>query len=76
VLNHQSEQTSRIAIDSADLVMTFREWCHLRRFSVSTGRRLIDSGNGPQVTRLSERRIGITVGADRKWLAARSAAAE
>jgi hypothetical protein len=59
-------------IDPDDRVLTFAEWCELNRISPATGRRIIASGAGPVVTRLSERRIGITVGANRRWRDARS----
>jgi len=53
-------------------VLTFGEWCALNRISPATGRRLLKSGKGPQVIRLSDRRIGISVGANSAWQAARS----
>jgi hypothetical protein len=62
-------------IDPDDRVLTFAEWCELNRVSAATGRRLIAAGHGPVITHLSERRIGITVGANRRWLAARSGSA-
>ena len=48
-------------------VMTFHDWCALNNFSVSTGRRILAGENGPAVTQLSPRRIGITIGANRAW---------
>ena len=48
-------------------VLTFDEWCRLNRFSKRTGRRILNSGNGPIVTQLSARRIGVTVANDRIW---------
>jgi hypothetical protein len=54
--------------------LTFREWCGLGRFSPRTGRRIIASGNGPVVTQLSPKRIGITVANDRVWKASRERA--
>jgi hypothetical protein len=62
-------------IDPDDRVLTFAEWCELNRISPATGRRIIATGAGPVVTRLSERRIGITVGANRRWRDARSSSA-
>jgi predicted DNA-binding transcriptional regulator AlpA len=55
-------------------VMTFREWCELNAFSKDTGRRLINTGQGPKILQLSERRIGITVAANREWQRARERA--
>jgi hypothetical protein len=53
-------------------VLTFHEWCRLGRFSARTGRRILNSGNGPTVTELSPKRIGITVANDRAWKASRA----
>ena len=55
-----------------DKVLTFAEWCKLNRIGKRTGRRILRSGNGPVVTQLSERRIGITVGNNRRWQTARA----
>jgi len=55
-----------------DKVLTFAEWCALNNIGQRSGRRIIGSGNGPVVTQLSERRIGITVGNNRRWQAARA----
>jgi hypothetical protein len=53
-------------------VMSFAQWCALNGISPATGRRLLKSGGGPIVTRLSDRRIGITVGANIAWQAKRA----
>jgi hypothetical protein len=53
-------------------VLSFLEWCFLNSISPATGRRLIKAGEGPMLTRLSPRRIGITVAANAAWQAARS----
>jgi len=50
-----------------DQVLTFREWCRLNRISGRTGRRILAAPGGPTVVRLSPKRIGITVGANRLW---------
>jgi hypothetical protein len=42
-------------------VLSFRQWCELNGFSPATGRRILAGENGPVVTQLSERRIGITI---------------
>jgi len=55
-------------------VLTFAEWSALNGFSQRTGRRLIQRGEGPVVTQLSPKRIGITVGADKAWKASRERA--
>jgi hypothetical protein len=48
-------------------VLTFREWCRLNRISGRTGRRILASDARPTVVRLSPQRIGITVGANKRW---------
>jgi hypothetical protein len=55
-----------------DQVLTFNEWCRLNRFSGRTGRRILNGPNPPEVTMLSPKRIGITIGANRRWQAART----
>jgi hypothetical protein len=57
-----------------DHVLTFRQWCKLNSLGERNGRRILQSGNGPRVVQLSERRIGITVRANREWQAARERA--
>src|SRR5262249_47406908 len=53
-------------------VLTFNEWCALNGIGKRTGRRILTSGSGPVVTQLSERRIGITVGNNRRWQESRA----
>ena len=53
-------------------VLSFRQWCALNGFSLRTGRRILASGNGPTVIQMSDKRIGVTVAANRVWQAARS----
>jgi len=53
-------------------VLSFAEWCQLNRISPATGRRLIKTGLGPVIVRLSDRRIGITVAANAAWQAERA----
>lgn len=55
-------------------VLSFYDWCHLNNISPATGRRILKAGNGPTITRVSPRRIGITVGANAAWQAARTRA--
>jgi hypothetical protein len=55
-----------------DRVLTFAEWCALNKIGQRTGRRIIRSGNGPVVTQLSERRIGITIANNRAWQASKA----
>jgi hypothetical protein len=50
-----------------DFVLTFKEWCAANRISVRNGRRILAGPDGPIVTMLSARRIGITVKNNRAW---------
>jgi hypothetical protein len=54
-----------------DVVLTFNQWTAVNGISARTGRRLINSGRGPVITRLSEKRIGIRVADNRAWQASR-----
>lgn len=56
----------------ADRVMSLPEWCDRIGVSLATGRRLIKSGDGPVVTWLSARRVGVRVSHFRDWLDSRS----
>jgi hypothetical protein len=67
---HRGSELARALED--DRVMTFRTWCEINDFSQATGRRLRKSGQGPAFVRLSDRRIGVTVGANRAWQASRA----
>jgi hypothetical protein len=53
-------------------VTPFPEWCSQKGFSISTGRRLVANGDGPRITYLSARRIGVQVRHDREWLDGRT----
>lgn len=52
-------------------MLSFDEWCRLNSFSRSTGQRLLRDGKGPRFVRISTRRIGVTIGENRRWLASR-----
>jgi hypothetical protein len=69
-LEHSSARQRRgIASAQADdnRVMTFAAWCELNGFSPATGRRIINSGKGPKVLQLSDRRIGIRHDDNPRW---------
>jgi hypothetical protein len=51
-----------------DRVQPFLAWCERCGFSPATGRRLVASGKGPRITRLSERRIGVRERDHLSWL--------
>jgi hypothetical protein len=75
VRHDQQKETSETRLarfgDRDECVLTFAEWCALNSFSIATGRRIKNSGKGPQFVRLSARRIGVTVRVNREWQAAR-----
>ena len=73
----ETEQHPRNERDRAlddQRVMSISQWCEVCNFSVWTGKRLIKAGKGPVITQISDRRIGITVGNNRKWQASRERA--
>jgi hypothetical protein len=53
-------------------VLTIAQWCEVNGFSLDTGRRLIKASKGPVITQTSDRRIGITVGNNRRWQQSRA----
>jgi hypothetical protein len=53
-------------------VLTFSEWCELNHISERTGRRILARPDGPVVTELSPRRLGITIANNRAWQASRA----
>jgi hypothetical protein len=72
-LRQQHKKQKQLALDapltalSDDQVLTFLEWCRLNRISERNGRRILAGSDPPTVTMLSPRRVGITVGNNRKW---------
>jgi hypothetical protein len=61
-----------LARESDDEILTFSEWCTLNKIGERTGQRLIANGEGPILTQLAARRIGITRRANREWQASRA----
>jgi hypothetical protein len=57
-----------------DQILLFPAWCALNGFSDRTGRRIISSGKGPVVTRVSPKIIGITVANNARWQKSRERA--
>ena len=49
----------------------FKKWCKLKGFSESTGRRILKSGKGPKVSRLTEKLVSIREDHDAEWEDAR-----
>jgi hypothetical protein len=62
------------AVLNDNQVLRFSEWCSLNDISPRTGRRIFARGDGPATTRLSPKRIGITVRANKEWQASRERA--
>ena len=58
--------------DHDQRVLNFHQWCRLNNISEHTGCRILKSGQGPTLTQLSERRVGITMRANRIWQDARA----
>jgi hypothetical protein len=55
-----------------DCVMSVQQWAQRAGISYPTAKRLIAAGEGPAITQLSPNRVGITFGAHRAWLKART----
>ena len=51
--------------------LSFMQWCEINGFSRSTGQRTVAAGKGPRFIQLSEKRIGVTVGENRRWQTSR-----
>jgi hypothetical protein len=66
-LKHPSALDVPLSMLNDAQVLTVFEWARLNRISMRTARRVLQSGEGPPTVRLSERRIGITVGTNRLW---------
>ena len=71
VMERRHRQSERDRALDEDRVMPFAQWCEVNNFSQATGRRLRKAGKGPVFTQLSDRRIGVTVGNNRRWQASR-----
>ena len=61
----------RLAEDD-DAVLTFKEWCAVNGLGERTGRRMLAGGNGPTVTKLTDKRIGVTRRNNKLWQAQRA----
>jgi hypothetical protein len=67
---HRQSERDR-ALDD-DRIMSFQTWCEVNDFSESTGHRLRKAGRGPKFVQTSDRRIGVSIGENRRWQAARA----
>lgn len=74
IATHSETGASQNAQADRDLdrINSFKRFCERGNFSPATGRRILASGNGPRVTRLSARRIGIRERDYLAWLDARA----
>jgi len=71
---HQAEHRIRSERDRAlddQRVLTIPQWAALNGLSYWTAKRLLRAGKGPKITQISDRRVGITVGNNARWQAAR-----
>jgi hypothetical protein len=66
-LEHSPARQQRGIAADDDRVMTFAQWIELNGLSRATGRRILQQGKGPKVLQLSDRRIGIRYGDNRRW---------
>src|SRR5215469_14031988 len=53
-------------------ILSLREWYGLCGFSDATGRKILNTGKGPRVVQLSERRRGIALADNLAWIQANS----
>jgi hypothetical protein len=60
------KHASRASRDD-DQVLSFAEWCALNKISRRTGNRILAGPDGPVVTQLSARRVGITRRNNAEW---------
>jgi predicted DNA-binding transcriptional regulator AlpA len=55
-----------------DTVITIKQWCQRAGISYATAQRLIAAGDGPTITKLSTRRLGVRGRDHRAWLDSRA----
>jgi hypothetical protein len=67
LLAQAREERARRIQDPDAAVMTFREWYEANSISRATAQRIKAAGEGPRFIQLSPRRIGVTVGENRRW---------
>jgi hypothetical protein len=53
------ELRQRLIADDPDAVLLFSEWCTLNGFSPKFGRQLLADGDGPVLTYITAKRIGV-----------------
>jgi hypothetical protein len=55
-----------------DAILGFKQWCALNDLSERQGRRILAEPGGPVVTKLSDKKIGISRRHNREWQEART----
>jgi hypothetical protein len=68
----ERQQLRQRLVEDDDAVWTFREWCAVNGHSERQGRRILASNDGPVVTMLSDKRIGISRRNNREWQQSRA----
>jgi hypothetical protein len=71
---HRQQIDAPLNLTHDNQVLTFIEWCRLNRLSERTARRILSGPDGPTITKLSAKRIGITIAANRAWQKSREQA--
>jgi hypothetical protein len=63
----QRRQNERDRVLDNQRVMTKRQCAEVNGISIWTLERLIKAGKGPVITEISDRRVGVTIGNNRRW---------
>lgn len=58
-------------IPDGDRIISVKQWCEAAGFCLSTGKSILQRKQGPTLTRISERRVGIRVRDYQAWADAR-----
>lgn|SRR5262245_35289863 len=75
-LAERSSLFARLASMPNDAVLTLSEWWTLNSLSERAGRRLLADGEGPVLTKLSEKLRGVTIRNNRAWQESREQRAQ
>jgi len=68
----EAERARLAEYQNPNMVLTFKQWCALNTFSISTGKQILRDGEGPKVIQLTDKRIGIRIGDNADWQEARA----
>ena len=58
--------------DDDDAILSFKEWAALNNLSERQGRRILNEPGGPKVTKLSDKKVGVSRRHNREWQEART----